>query len=117
MLSVSPDRALSKKEMAEHVTIVDLIRNDLSMIADNVRVTRFRYIDRIRANGKELLQVSSEICGKLQPSFNDDPGGARQIRGGRPVETARRGRRAREQRDRGDDENRPDEPRPPDGPP
>jgi para-aminobenzoate synthetase component 1 len=65
-----------KKEMAEHVTIVDLIRNDLSMIAENVRVTKFRYVDKITTHGKDLLQVSSEICGNLLPSFTEDPCGA-----------------------------------------
>lgn len=65
-----------KKEMAEHVTIVDLIRNDLSMIASDVKVSRFRYVDRISAQGKDLLQVSSEIRGKLLPEFSVDPAGA-----------------------------------------
>jgi para-aminobenzoate synthetase component 1 len=64
-----------KKEMAEHVTIVDLIRNDLSMVADHVRVERFRYIESIYTRGKELLQVSSEISGKLLPRFHSDPAG------------------------------------------
>jgi len=64
------------KEMAEHVTIVDLIRNDLSMIAEVVRVTKFRYVDKIKAHGKSLLQISSEITGKLLPLFALDPGGA-----------------------------------------
>ncbi len=63
-----------KKEMAEHVTIVDLLRNDLSMIATDVRVERFRYVDKIRAKGKELLQVSSEITGLL-PIYASDPAG------------------------------------------
>lgn len=53
------------KEKAEHVTIVDLIRNDLSMVAANVAVTRFRYIDEIKTDTKNLLQVSSEITGDL----------------------------------------------------
>ncbi len=53
------------KETAEHNTIVDLLRNDLSIIADNVRVNRFRYIDRIRTNKNDILQVSSEITGVL----------------------------------------------------
>lgn len=61
-----------QKEMAEHVTIVDLLRNDLSIIADDVQVTRFRYVEKV----KNLLQVSSEIRGRLLPSFNDDPAGA-----------------------------------------
>lgn len=57
------------KETAEHNTIVDLLRNDLSMVASNVRVARFRYIDRIRARNKEILQVSSEICGNLPDGY------------------------------------------------
>jgi para-aminobenzoate synthetase component 1 len=54
------------KELAEHTTIVDLLRNDLSQIASNVAVTRFRYIDEIHSNEYRLLQVSSEIVGDLK---------------------------------------------------
>lgn len=57
------------KETAEHNTIVDLIRNDLSTVASNVKVKRFRYIDRIQAKGKEILQVSSEIEGRLPSDY------------------------------------------------
>ena len=53
------------KENAEHVTIVDLIRNDIGMVADRVKVPRFRYITEIAARGVPLLQVSSEITGEL----------------------------------------------------
>lgn len=62
------------KETAEHNTIVDLIRNDLSMLAKHVRVERFRYIDRLKTNQKDLLQVSSEIVGELEPDFFDQLG-------------------------------------------
>lgn len=58
-----------KKELAEHVTIVDLIRNDLSQVASDVTVTRFRYLDRINTNGKVLLQTSSEIRGILPEKY------------------------------------------------
>ncbi len=58
------------KEKAEHYTIVDLIRNDLSRVADQVEVSRFRYIDRVETNGKTLLQVSSEIVGRLPDDFH-----------------------------------------------
>lgn len=58
------------KESAEHATIVDLIRNDLSMVAEKVWVERYRYIDRIKTNDKTLLQVSSEIAGTLAPDFD-----------------------------------------------
>jgi para-aminobenzoate synthetase component 1 len=54
-----------KKELAEHVTIVDLIRNDLSQVATKVTVPRFRYVEEIRTSGKNLLQVSSEVRGQL----------------------------------------------------
>ncbi len=60
-----------KKETAEHCTIVDLIRNDLSMVAKEVRVTKFRYIDTLKTNLKSLHQVSSEIRGKLSSDFHD----------------------------------------------
>ena len=62
------------KETAEHHTIVDLIRNDLAMVAHNIRVTRFRYIDRIQTHEKEILQVSSEIRGTLAPDYLDHLG-------------------------------------------
>jgi para-aminobenzoate synthetase component 1 len=54
-----------QKELSEHVTIVDLIRNDLSQVASDVSVTRFRYVDKLETNNKDLLQVSSEISGRL----------------------------------------------------
>jgi para-aminobenzoate synthetase component 1 len=64
------ERILSdKKELAEHVTIVDLIRNDLSQVATSVRVPRFRYVEEIRTSGKNLLQVSSEVAGRLPDDY------------------------------------------------
>lgn len=54
-----------EKEKAEHATIVDLIRNDLSMIASEVNVARYRYADLIHTNRGDLLQISSEVTGKL----------------------------------------------------
>jgi len=64
----------SKKELAEHYTIVDLIRNDLSMVAAEVKVTRFRYIDRLKTHKGELLQMSSEISGKLPGNYRENIG-------------------------------------------
>lgn len=57
------------KETAEHNTIVDLLRNDVSTWAEGVRVERFRYIDRIKTRQREILQVSSEIVGQLPPDY------------------------------------------------
>lgn len=59
-----------KKEKAEHITIVDLIRNDLSLVAEQVHVSKFRYIDSLRTNNKDLLQVSSEITGTLPANYH-----------------------------------------------
>ena len=58
------------KETCEHNTIVDLIRNDLSIVADNVRVRKFRYVDVLETNEKKLLQTSSEICGMLSGNYH-----------------------------------------------
>lgn len=63
-----------KKEEAEHYTIVDLIRNDLSMVSTNVQVTKFRYIDEIQSPTKNLLQVSSEIEGDLPKNWRSQLG-------------------------------------------
>jgi para-aminobenzoate synthetase component 1 len=57
------------KEASEHNTIVDLIRNDLSMVAKKVRVEKFRYVECIKTHEKELLQTSSKISGELQDDW------------------------------------------------
>ncbi len=59
------------KEMAEHATIVDLIRNDLSLVAQKVNVKRYRYVEKLTTNKKDLLQVSSEITGELDLNFKN----------------------------------------------
>jgi len=59
------------KEAAEHATIVDLIRNDLSQIADKIWVERYRYLDRIETERGALLQVSSEVAGLLRADWPD----------------------------------------------
>lgn len=63
-----------KKELAEHVTIVDLIRNDLSQVSSSVNVNRFRYIDEVRTGSKNLFQVSSEVCGQLESDYTNHLG-------------------------------------------
>ena len=55
----------NRKELAEHHTVVDLLRNDLNQVADDVTVVRFRYLEKIQTARKSLLQTSSEIRGRL----------------------------------------------------
>lgn len=62
------------KETAEHNTIVDLLRNDLSQSAKKVNVKRFRYIERITNRFKDILQVSSEIEGILPHNYHEHLG-------------------------------------------
>ena len=54
-----------EKEMAEHIMVVDLLRNDLGIVAKNIKVEKFRYIDHLHTGEQELLQVSSKITGEL----------------------------------------------------
>ena len=53
------------KERCEHYTIVDLMRNDLNSVSRNVRVERFRYLERIKTSKGEIFQTSSEVTGVL----------------------------------------------------
>ena len=62
------------KEKAEHYTVVDLLRNDLSIVADEVKVDDFQRIDLIKTNQKNLYAMSSEISGTLKPEFQGKVG-------------------------------------------
>lgn len=65
----------SSKELYEHYTIVDLIRNDLASVSSNVVVEKFRYHEKIKtASGREIYQTSSIICGELSDSWKDNIG-------------------------------------------
>ncbi len=64
----------SKKELAEHYTIADLIRNDLSMVAKKVKVEKFRNIEKIKTHRGELLQMSSVITGTLPENYREQLG-------------------------------------------
>lgn len=60
------------KELAEHTMIVDLLRNDLGIVANNIRVEKFRTITTIDAGNKKLHQVSSHIAGDLNSNWRDN---------------------------------------------
>ena len=64
----------NEKEMAEHIMVVDLLRNDLNIVSKNVRVESFRYITSIDAGEKKLLQVSSHISGDLDEKWHENIG-------------------------------------------
>jgi para-aminobenzoate synthetase component 1 len=64
----------SEKEKAEHTMVVDLLRNDLSIVAKKVKVNKFRYIETLKTNHKQLLQVSSEISGELENDWHNKIG-------------------------------------------
>ena len=57
------------KEAAEHATIVDLMRNDLSRVAQRVRVERYRYLECIDNGRGGLWQTSSHISGQLPDDY------------------------------------------------
>jgi para-aminobenzoate synthetase component 1 len=59
-----------KKETAEHNTIVDLLRNDLGIVASNVKVSKYRYSDVLQTSNKRLIQISSEITGDLEAEYS-----------------------------------------------
>lgn len=63
------------KENAEHATIVDLMRNDLAMVASGVQVKRYQYIEPVVAgHGKRLWQMSSEINAQLPTDWKSHLG-------------------------------------------
>ena len=63
-----------EKEAAEHATIVDLIRNDLSRVAADVRVDKYRYVDVLHTNKGDILQTSSEVSGLLPDDYRRNIG-------------------------------------------
>jgi para-aminobenzoate synthetase component 1 len=62
------------KEKQEHNTIVDLLRNDLAIVSENIKINKFRYIDKLTTSKGDILQVSSEIEGKLPKNWKENFG-------------------------------------------
>lgn len=61
----------NQKEMAEHVMVVDLLRNDLSIVSNGVKVEKFRYVQELQAGDKKLLQISSHISGYIGEEWHE----------------------------------------------
>ena len=59
------------KERAEHLTVVDLLRNDLNIVCKDVKVNRFCFMETVKTNFGELLQMTSEIEGKIKPELSN----------------------------------------------
>lgn len=59
-----------KKELAEHITVVDLLRNDIGKVSKKVWVKKFRFVERIHTAKGDLFATSSEICGELPKDYN-----------------------------------------------
>jgi para-aminobenzoate synthetase component 1 len=50
------------------------MRNDLGIVGSEIKVEKFRYVEKIKAGKKELLQVSSKITAKLPEDWRDNIG-------------------------------------------
>jgi para-aminobenzoate synthetase component 1 len=59
------------KEKAEHATIVDLLRNDLNLVAERVGVERYRYFEKVHTGAGDLYQTSSHIRGVLPSNYQE----------------------------------------------
>ncbi len=63
-----------QKEFAEHITVVDLLRNDLARVSYNVTVEKFRYCSTVKTHTKTLIQTSSKIKGTLFNNYHQHLG-------------------------------------------
>lgn len=64
----------SEKEQKEHSLVVEMVKQELSTVATNVQVNRYRYIDKIKTDEREILQVSSEVVGDLPADYQSHLG-------------------------------------------
>lgn len=53
------------KEIKEHTIVVEQMKEELAKVARSVEVKRFRYIDHIQTNERNILEVSSELIANL----------------------------------------------------
>lgn len=59
----------NSKEIDEHRKTVQTICDDLSLVAQEVKVKRFRYLDHLHTTTGSLLQTSSEVVGILEQDY------------------------------------------------
>lgn len=57
------------KEIAELDAVTQAVIRELSVVAHNVKVKKRRYIDKIESLNRTLLQVSSEVEGRLPTDY------------------------------------------------
>lgn len=62
------------KEAEEHQSVVQLISDDLSQVAEKVWVERYRYTDLLHTNRGNIIQTSSEVRGKLPEDWHTKVG-------------------------------------------
>ncbi|NLK66935.1 MAG: aminodeoxychorismate synthase component I [Campylobacteraceae bacterium] len=58
-----------KKELNEQTLMCELMLDELSLVADSVKVDKFRYISEISTKDGKILQTSSKISGNLKGEF------------------------------------------------
>lgn len=59
----------NSKEIDEHHKTVRAMCDDLSLVAKEVKIERFRYVDVVKTTKGALLQTSSEIIGSLNNDY------------------------------------------------
>ena len=66
----------SKKEIEEHKTVVELLKNDLELenSFSNIVLEEFRYIDKISTKNGDLLQTSSKISASCKDNYIENIG-------------------------------------------
>ncbi|MHC5224542.1 aminodeoxychorismate synthase component I [Ignatzschineria sp. LJL83] len=59
------------KEIDEHETVAKEALRDISLVAENARISQFRYVDRVERGDGAILQTSSKIEGDLPENFHE----------------------------------------------
>ncbi len=69
----SPQKLLDDaKELHEHTLAVDLLMDDLSKIATDIKIESFRYITEIKNSDSTIYQTSSHISATLSDSWREN---------------------------------------------